>query len=138
MATKPNIYVANTTSTSVLANAIVPLGSIIRRYCACTLNLSGNAVTLDDKYSNYYLVTVNGTFTAPVAGVVTLQLTQNGTNIVGATASETITTASTETRSISFSAIVRATCGCTIDTLTVLNSGVAATFTNMAVTVERI
>lgn len=138
MATKPNIYVANTTSTSVLANSIIPLGSIIRRYCQCTLNLSGNAIIVDDKYSNYYLVTVSGTFTAPAAGVVTLQLIQNGTNVVGATASETITAAGTETRSISFTAIIRATCGCAIDTLTVLNSGVAATFTNMTVTVERI
>lgn len=102
------------------------------------VNLSGNSVAITDTGSNYYLVTVTATFTAPIAGAVTLNLQQNGTNVTGATASTTVTTASTEVRSLSFSAVVRTFNCCGIDSLTIVNSGVGATFSNIAMQVEKL
>lgn len=137
MSCKSLINVATTTSSAVVANGILPLTTIVRRR-GCDVNLSGNAVAITDCGSNYYLVTVTATFTAPVAGDVTLSLQQNGTNVIGATATTTITTDTTEVRSISFSAIVRTFNTSGIDSLTVVNSGVAATFSNIDVNVIKL
>ena len=129
---KPLIFVTNTESTAVAASAVVPFSvPPVRRYCQNVIDLSGNAVTISDCYANYYLVTVNATFTAPAAGDVSLELLQNGNAVTGAKASA-------ETNSLSFQAIIRATAGKTNDFLTVKNSGVAATFTNVAMTVSRL
>ena len=129
---KPLIFVTNTASTAVAASAVVPFSvPPVRRYCQNVIDLSGNAVTISDCYANYYLVTVNATFTAPAAGDVSLELIQNGNAV-------TVTTTSTGTNSLSFQAIIRATAGKTNDFLTVKNSGVAATFTNVAMTVSRL
>lgn len=137
MSCKSNLYVATTTPTSVLTNGTLPLATIVRRR-GSDVNLSGNSVAITDCGSNYYLVSVNATFTVPVAGVVTLNLQQNGANVTGATASTTVTTATTEVRSLSFTALVRTFGGATIDGLTVVNAGVGATFSNIAMTVEKL
>lgn len=137
MSCKSNIYVATTASSSVVANATLPLSTTVRRR-GSDINLSGNSVAITDCGSNYYLVSVTATFTAPVAGVITLNLQQNGTNVTGATASTTITTATTEVRSLSFTAIVRTFNNQGIDSLSVLNAGVAATFSNVALVVEKL
>ena len=137
MSCKSLIDVATTTSTSVLANGTLPLATIVRRR-GNDVNLVGNTVAITDCGSNYYLVAVTATFTAPVAGVVTLNLQQNGANVVGATASTTITTATTEVRSISFVAIVRTFNATGIDSLSVVNTGVGATFSNIDVVVEKL
>lgn len=136
MSCKSLIDVALTTSSEVLANGIVPLGAITRKR-GCNLGLSGNAISIVDDYNNYYLVTVTATFTAPAAGVVTLNLQQNGNVVTGATASTTITTADTEVRSLSFSKYIKTFNGCGIDTLSFVNAGVAATFSNIDVTVSK-
>lgn len=135
MACKSNIYAVNTTSASVVANGTLPLSTIVRRY-GCAANLTGNAVTLSEP--GYYLVNVEATFTAPVAGVVTLALQDDGVAVQGATASTTITTATTEVRSLAFTAIVRVFCNSTPDALTIVNTGVAATFSNIAISVVKI
>ena len=137
MSCKSLIDVATTTSTAVVANGTLPLATIIRRR-GNELNLSGNAVAITDCGSNYYLVVVTATFTAPVAGIVTLNLQQNGANVAGATASTTITTATTEVRSLSFPAIVRTFNNVGVDSLSLVNAGVAATFSNIAITVEKL
>ena len=137
MSCKSLIYVATTTPSAVVANGTLPLATIVRRR-GREVNLSGNSIAITDTGSNYYLVTVTATFTAPVAGTIALALQQNGVAVTGATASTTITTATTEVRSLSFSAIVRTFNDCTIDSLTVVNSGLAATFSNIAVAVEKL
>lgn len=137
MSCRSLIYVATTTPSAVLANGTLPLATIVRRR-GRDVNLSGNSIAITDTGSNYYRVTVTATFTAPVAGTIALALQQNGVAVTGATASTTITTATTEVRSLSFTAIVRTfNCG-TIDSLTVINSGLAATFSNIAVDVEKL
>lgn len=135
MSCKSNIYAVNTTSAAVVANGTLPLTNIVRRY-GCAANLSGNAVSLSE--SGYYLVNVNATFTAPVAGVVTIALQDDGVAVQGATASTTITTATTEVRSLNFTAIVRVFCNSAPDALTVVNTGVAATYSNIAISVVKI
>lgn len=137
MSCKSLIYVATTTPSAVVANGTLPLATIVRRR-GRDVNLSGNSIAITDTGSNYYLVTVTATFTAPVAGTIALALQQNGVAVTGATVSTTITTATTEVRSLSFSAIVRTFNDCTIDSLTVVNSGLAATFSNIAVAVEKL
>ena len=137
MSCKSLINVATTTSSSVVANANLPLTTIVRRR-GNDVNLSGNSIALTDCGSNYYLVSVTATFTAPVAGIVTLNLQQNGVNVVGATASTTITTATTEVRSLSFTTIIRTFNNVGIDSLTVVNAGVGATFSNIDVVVEKL
>jgi len=134
---KSLIDVATTTSTSVLANGTLPLATIVRRR-GRDVNLSGNSVALTDCGSNFYLVTVTATFTAPVAGVISLALQQNGTTVTGATASTTVTTASTEVRSLSFAAIVRTYNSVGVDALSILNTGLAATFSNIDMTVVKL
>lgn len=135
MGCKSNIYATNTTTASVIANGTLPLSTIVRKY-GCATNLLGNAVTLNE--SGYYLVNVTATFTAPVAGVVAVTLQNNGSAVSGATAATTVTTATTENRSVAFTAIVRAFCGSTPNALTLVNTGVAATFSNIAISVVKI
>lgn len=135
MACKSNIYAVNTTSTAVTANGTLPLTTIVRRY-GCGTNLLGNAVTLNE--AGYYLVNVSATFTAPATGNVVLTLQDDGVVVPGATASVTISTASTQVASIEFSAIVRVMCGSTPDALTLVNTGVAATYSNIAINAVKI
>ena len=137
MSCKPNIYAVTTASSAVVANGTLPLSTVVRKR-GNVLNLSGNSISIADCGSNYYLVNVNATFTAPEAGVVTLNLQQNGVNVTGATASTTVTTATTEVRSLSFTAIVRTFNNSTLDSLTITNTGVAATFSNIAITVTKL
>lgn len=137
MSCKSLIDVATTASSAVVANATLPLSTIVRRR-GCNINLGGNSVAITDCGSNYYLVIVTATFTAPVAGIVTLNLQQNGVNVTGATASTTVTTENTEVRSLSFPAIIRTFNSQSIDNLSIVNAGVAATFSNIAMTVEKL
>lgn len=132
------IDVATTTSTSVLANGVIPFDTIVRRR-GKEVQQAGNSVIISDCGSNFYLVNVTATFNAPVAGDVTLALQQNGSVVTGGTASTTITTATTETRSLSFSAIVRTyNSQSIVDVLTLVNSGVAITLSNVAMSVIKL
>ena len=132
------IDVATTTSTSVLANGVIPFSTIVRRR-GKEVQQAGNSVIISDCGSNFYLVNITATFTAPVAGDVTLALQQNGLAVTGGTASTTIATATTETRSLSFSAIVRTyNSQSIVDVLTLVNSGVAITLSNVAMSVIKL
>lgn len=132
------IDVATTTSTSVLSGGTIPFSTVVRRR-GREVGQAGSAVAISDCGSNFYLVSVTATFTAPATGVVQLTLQQNGSSVVGGTASTTISTASTEVRSLSFTAIVRTFNNTNlVDTLTLLNSGVAITLSNVAMSVIKL
>lgn len=132
------IDVATTTSTSVLSGGIIPFSTVVRRR-GREVGQAGSAVAISDCGSNFYLVSVTATFTAPATGVVQLTLQQNGSSVVGGTASTTISTVSTEVRSLSFTAIVRTFNNANlVDTLTLLNSGVAITLSNVAMSVIKL
>lgn len=135
---KASIYTANTTETSVATSAIVPLGNIVRRPRNNNISLSGNAIVISDRYDNYYEIVVCATFTGTEAGTATLVLQENNANIVGGTASVTVTTADTEINSLCFKAVVRSTCGCNLDQLQILNTGIPLTISNITVSVNKI
>lgn len=127
------IYLVTPTLASILADGILPLSTIARRR-SYAIQQSNDSILLNAP--GYYKVSLNITFTAPEAGDVTVELRQDGVAVPGATATETITTATTEVRTISFDAIVRVPCCGAPSTLTFVNTGVAISSSNIAVNVE--
>lgn len=127
------IYTANTASQTVGVNTAVNLGTTQRRF-GCALTAGSTSVSINK--CGYYLVVANFTFTAPAAGVASVALQQNGAQVPGATAADSVTTATTEQNTMGISTIVRSTTGA--DTLTFVNTGVAITPSNVAVTVTKL
>lgn len=127
------IFMANTASQAVGVNSSVNLGTIQRRF-GCGINGGGSGVAISQK--GYYLVTATVTFTAPAAGVVAMSLQDNGQQVAGATAAESVTTPTTEQHTIAINAIVRSLSGS--DVLTIVNTGVACTPSNVAITVTKL
>ena len=129
------IYTANTAGAAVPIGNTVPLGSIIRRYGNC---ISANGSVINIREPGYYDVDISATFTADAAGNVTLTLLQDGVPVPGATATSTITTATTQVENSAIMATVRVMC-CGNSNLSVLVGGTAApTISNMAVQVTKI
>lgn len=127
------IYTANTASQSVAVNAAVNIGTIQRRF-GCALNAGASSVSISKP--GYYAVNAIVTYTAPAAGVAAVSLQQNGAQVNGATVADTVTTAVTEQNTMSLTAIVRSTSG--NDTLTLVNTGIAITPSNVAMTVVKL
>ena len=127
------IMMTTTTSNSVLSNGIVPLTTITRRR-GQNVNSGTNSVLLNRP--GYYKVNASVTFTAPVAGTISIKAQKNGFDLVGMTASTTITTATTEVRTLNISGIVRVFCNEDLITLTLVNSGLAITTSNVEIDVE--
>ena len=86
----------NTTTQVLTTDDLINFGQVYRRYdkkneCGYrAFELGSNSITL--QHSGIYHLTATITFTAPTAGDVIFQLTQNGVALNGATATETITT----------------------------------------------
>lgn len=142
------IGVKNTGTQTVLADGIVNIGSVYRRYCkknACGVPAfarTANDVSL--QHSGIYHLTATFVVSAPTAGDVTVQLLVNGEVIDGAFATETITTATTEFRTMVIDYYVLVDKDCILDTESTLsqtlsfqNTGVAATFTSVIVNVSK-
>lgn len=127
------IMMTTTTANSVLANGVVPLTTISRRR-GQVINGGTNSVLLGRP--GYYKVNASVTFTAPVAGIITAKAQKNGVDLVGMTASTTITTATTEVRTLNISGIIRVFCSEDLATLTLVNSGLAITTSNVEIDVE--
>ena len=127
------IMMTTTTASSVLAGGIIPLTTINRRR-GNSIGAGTNSILL--ARPGYYKINGTITFTAPAAGVVAIKAQRNGTDIVGITASTTITTATTEVRNIAINGIVRVFCNEDLVTLTLVNSGAAITIQNVSLDVE--
>ena len=128
-----SIYLITPTTASITAGGVLPLTTVARRQCGCVTQLGNDSVILER--AGYYKVTATMTFTAPAIGDATLSLTKDGTPVAGATASTTISTANTETRSLSISAIVRVGCCNGSSVLQLVNAGVAVDTTNISLDV---
>lgn len=121
--------VKNVATQTVGAGALVNLGSVYRRYCKNNaFSFTGNSVSLN--HVGIYKLTVTAVVSAPAAGDVTLQLFENGISVPGAFATETITTADTEFRTlvIDYYFKIDSTCalGCSsvdIKAITLVNTG---------------
>lgn len=129
---KPVIQVSNTASTNVLANGTIPLPTAVHGNSS-VLTSNGIGVTIS-RCGGYYDILAMVTFTAPVAGDVTINILQDGV-IVG-TATTTITTATTETRTLTIPALVIARCSNLPDNIT-LTSSLAITTSNATLIVEK-
>ena len=129
-----SIYLITPTTASVTAGGVLPLTSVARRQCGCVTQLGSDSVLL--QRPGYYKVTGTVTFTAPAAGVVRVNLTQDGVAVPGITASTTVTTATTEVRSLAISGIVRVSCCNGSSTIQLINAGVAITTSNISLDVE--
>ena len=127
------IFLTTTTDASVLANGVIPLTTIQRRRCKAIQN-GTNSVLLGAP--GYYKVTGTVTFTAPVAGIARIKLQKNNIDVPGVTSGTTVTTATTEVRSLSINGIVRVYCNEDVATLTLINSGVAITVQSVSLDVE--
>ena len=127
------IYLATPSASSVSAGGVLPLTTIVRRR-GSSIQQSNDSIVLGSP--GYYHVSVSATFTAPAAGDISLSLRQDGVQVQGGTASTTITTATTEVRSLSFDSIVRVPCCGSPVTLSVVNSGLAINTSNISVAVE--
>lgn len=142
------IGLKNTAVQSVLNNGIISLGSVYRKNCrkdTCgikTFDVTNDNVVLQQ--SGMYKITATITFTAPTAGNVIFQLTENGEAISGATATERITTASTEVKTTTIDYLILVDKGCVLGvsqtifkTIGLLNSGVGATISNVVFNVVK-
>lgn len=129
-----SIFVGTPTVANVAEGGVLPLTSILRRQPGCITALGSDSVVLSRP--GYYKVTATETFTAPAAGTVTLRLLKDGQPVRAMVASTTITTATTEVRSLAISGIVRVGCCNGAATLQLLNDGVAITTSNIALDAE--
>lgn len=130
------------TSLAVITNeAITFNNNSVQTGCTVT-HLAGSATFALNK-PGFYFVTFNGVAAATGAvGDITVQLQQNGINVSGALTTATSTTALTDIESLSFSTIiqVKPSC-CAVDNnvnLTLVNTGVPATFSNVNVVITKL
>ena len=139
----------NITSQALTTGSTVNLGEVYRKFCrknSCGIKtFDFNTTSVGLQQSGIYHVTTTLTFTAPVAGDVVFQLTENGIATPGAIASETITTATTEVKTTTIDFYVLLDSGCVlgnpttlIRNLAITNTGVASTVTNVVFNVEKV
>ena len=139
----------NTGTQTVLTDGIINIGSVYRRYCKkndCgvgAFSRSANDITL--QHSGIYHLTATFVVSAPAAGVVTAQLLLNGVEVDGAFASETITTATTELRTMVIDYYVLVdkdfilnTASTIAQTISFANTGDDATYTSVVVNVDKV
>ena len=143
------IGVKNTGTQTVLVDGIVNIGSVYRRYCkknSCGITaFSRTANDISLNHSGIYHLTATFVVSAPAAGTVTVQLLVNGQPIDGAFASETITTATTELRTMVIDYYVLVDKDCVLNTESTVaqtisfeNTGDDATFTSVVVNVDKV
>lgn len=140
----------NTGSQTVLANSTINLGTpVYRKYCKRTyqglptFDATSAGITLNGQGIYHITATFVGAGTA--AGDLTIQMYDNGEIVTGATSTETITTANTEQRTLVIDYYVKVDSDCVLGnwsvspkTLTFINAGVGATFSNVVVNIEKV
>lgn len=143
------IGLQDTATQTVLANGLIQVGDVYRRYCRknrCGTRVYDNTstgVTLN--WSGVYKVTATLVGTGTEAGDVTVQLFANGQPILGAISTETITTPDTEFRTFVIDRFVLVNDAEVLGfnntlatTLTLENTGVEATFTNVVLDIVKV
>ncbi len=134
---------------TVLTDGVINLGSVYRKYCKKNgCGIPAFARTSQDisfNHSGIYHVTVTAVGSGTAAGVVTIQLFENGEAVDGAISSQTITTADTELRTfvIDYYILVDKDCilgreSTVAKTISLVNTGVGATFTSVIVNVDKV
>lgn len=127
------IFMINTGASTVSAGSAIP--STVARRTGCAIMGSDGMIML--RKPGYYKVSTTVTCTASAADDVTIVMQKNGVNIPGITATETFTTANTQTKTLYLEGIVKVLCYEGIPVLTIVNAsdGVSITTSNVAFTV---
>lgn len=143
MSCKPELSTVSSAASAVPVGGVIPLGSTVRKRgtkncnCACPIDLAGNAIVISEP--GYYQFVINATFTAPAAGNVGIAMLQNGVPVPGFSGVATIGTANTQVATITIGAPdVRVFCNGTPAAFTFVVSGVAANFSNVAVSAKKV
>lgn len=142
------IGIKNNTEQTVVAGGLINLGTTYRKYCKkCngvkTFDFNGTSLSLQQ--SGIYHITATLTFTAAAAGDVTIELYENGLP-TGEYATETVTTATTEFRSVALDYYVLTDSACVlgnlstfIDNITLVNtSDIAVNIVKVTVDVDKV
>ena len=138
----------NVATQDVAVLGTIGLGTTYRRYCKknnCgirTFDVDSSSITFQQ--IGIYHITASLVGSGDAAGVVTVQLLENGVAVPGAFSSETITTADTELRTFVIDYYVLVDDICLLGSRTtpaisisLQNTGIAATFTSVIVNVEK-
>lgn len=138
----------NFASQDVVTNGIVQLGNVYRRYCkringTRTFEFDNSDIILQQ--SGIYHITVTAVATGSEAGEIAIQLYENGIAVPGVFSNETITTPTTEFRTLTLDYFVLVDSACVLGcsstvakAISVINTGVEATFTSVVVNVEKV
>ena len=138
----------NFASQEVLTNGIVQLGNVYRRFCkkingVKTFEFDNTDIILQQ--TGMYHITVTAVASGAEAGTLAIQLYENGFPIPAVFSNETITTPETELRTLTldYIALVDNACvlGCNspvAKAISIVNTGVEATFTSVVVNVEKV
>ena len=138
----------NFASQEVLTNGIVQLGNVYRRFCkkingVKTFEFDNTDIILQQ--TGMYRITVTAVASGAEAGTLAIQLYENGFPVPAVFSNETITTPETELRTLTldYIALVDNACvlGCNspvAKAISIVNTGVEATFTSVVVNVEKV
>ena len=129
------LYVVNNTTQSVDANGVINLGTIIHKNNQSQANVSGNNIVI--KGTGYFNISVNLTYTASATGDVVTQVYVNGTPVTGAITTNTVATASTQSIRANINTEILKAYHCNDTIITIVNTGIAASYTNIAVRIKR-
>lgn len=138
----------NFATQEVLTNGLIQLGNVYRRFCrkvnsVRTFEFDNSDIVLQQK--GMYHITVTAVASGTEAGTLAIQLYENGVPVSGAFSNETITTPDTELRTLTLDYIVLVDSTCILGqdmtvakALSIVNTGVPATFTSVVVNVEKV
>lgn len=129
------LYVTNNTALTAGTGDNIALTSIIHKNCQSQANLENGNIII--RGPGYFNIDVTLTFNSASTGVAKVSLYKDGNAINGATSSTTISTASTEVRSLSFSCEILNNCKFSTSTISLINLGIPITTSNVAIRVKR-
>ena len=128
------IYVANANPSVLTDGAIIPLGSIVRRF-GNAIQLTGNSVRIGAV--GYYSVAANIDVQGAAVGDLSVALYRNGVPIPGAIATDHTGTAG-NSANLTINALVRRTCQCGEPEELTLVLNDAGTVTNVGMVVVKV
>ena len=138
----------NFATQEVVTNGLVEFGNVYRRFCkringTRTFEFDNSDIVLQQ--NGIYHITVTAVASGTEAGVLAIQLYENGFAVPGTISNETITTPDTELRTLTldYYTLVDNTCvlGCNstvAKAISVVNTGIPATFTSVVINIEKV
>lgn len=132
------LFAITPTAYEVPADGLIPLSQIARRISPAIV-LDSNSITIPggECKTAYYQVSGTVTFTAPTADDVSIELRKDGVAVPGIVSSASVTTVNTQLVTLPIEGIVKVDKG-TLSVLTIVNTGVAISLVNCALSVVRI